>query len=485
MSFDGLLAALREPPALLARLRDVPGLYLVGGFLRQAWWGQEAHDIDLAAGGDFTAALEAVERLSGVRANRINERFASYRLAIDGWLVDVSPLHEEGLAEDLYRRDYTVNTLAVPLARLGPALAGADVQAHPLAFEDLESRILRMVGRENLELDPARVLRGYRLAACEHLAPEAETRGAWSELATSVTTASPERLHEELLRWLGCPGDVAQTLRWCAEDGVLWALFPPLRDTVGCGQNAYHHLDVWAHTLEALVQLDVVRADPPQELCQWREQFAQAWDTPVSALANAGALTRLALLLHDIGKPATREVQPDGRITFYGHQEAGVALAAPLLEWLRCSTHEAHFIELLILEHLRLGFYSDHQPVPRRLAYRYITNLGDATPLMILHSIADCGAHRGELAADALERHELAAAQILAHYFAADVVAAPPVLLNGHAIMDLLGLSPGLEVGRLKAALLEATAAGEVVSLEQAQAFVRQLHAAGTSGSAA
>jgi putative nucleotidyltransferase with HDIG domain len=469
---------------LLSRLRGVAGLYLVGGYLRQAWWGREAHDIDLAAGGDFDAALAQIERLSGARAFRVNERFASYRLACDGWLVDVSPLHEDGLAADLYRRDYTVNTLAAPLARLGPELAGAEIQAHPLAFEDLESRTLRMVARENLELDPARILRGYRLAACDNLAPETATRSAWRELATNVVNASPERLHEELLRWLGCAGGVAETLRWCAEDEVLWALFPPLRDADGCEQNAYHHLDVWQHTLEALALLDSVRNAPPPELAQWRGQFAQAWNAPISALASAGALTRLALLLHDIGKAATREAQPDGRVTFYGHQEAGAALAAPLLEWLRCSTSEAHYIELLILEHLRLGFYSDHDPVPRRLVYRYITNLGEATPLMLLHSLADCSAHRGELAAGSLARHELAAAQILAHYFAADVVAAPPVWLDGHAIMSLLGLSPGREVGRLKAALLEATAAGEVASAAQAEAFVRELHAAACGESA-
>jgi tRNA nucleotidyltransferase/poly(A) polymerase len=462
---------------LLRQLQAVPGLYLVGGYLREAWWQRDAHDIDLIAGGEFQAGLTAIQELTGVRAIKLNQRFESYRFAAEDWLLDVSPLHDDGLAADINRRDYTVNTLAVPLKAIGPDVCPADIQGHPLAFDDLNAYVLRMVERENLKLDPARILRGYRLAACHGLTPDAETRAAWRTLAGGIVSAAPERLHEELLRWMDHAGSVVETVRWCAEDEVLWALFPPLRAMVGCGQNEYHHLDVWEHTLEALGQLDIMRDTPPPMLVQWREQFSQAWEAPISAMASAGTLTRFALLLHDAGKPQAREVQADGRVTFYGHQEAGVELAAPLLEWLRCATDESQYIKLLVLEHLRLGFYSDHNPVPRRLIYRFITNLGDATPLMILHTLADCAAHRGELAEGSFARHEIAAAEILAHYYAADVVAAPPLLLDGHEIMQLLDLAPGPQIGRLKSALLEATAAGEVLTVDAARDFVRELHA--------
>jgi tRNA nucleotidyltransferase/poly(A) polymerase len=482
VSLDSLIAALSEPPSPLARLREAPGLYLVGGFLRQAWWGQQARDVDLIAAGDFQAALAALEALTGARAVELNQRFASYRLATAEYVFDLSPMHEDGLAADLQRRDYTVNALAVPLSCIGPGLARTSIEAHPSAFADLDARVLRMVSRDNLAADPARLLRGYRLAAEESLAPETATRQAWRELAGSVVSAAPERLREELLRWLGTPREITTTAGWCAADGVLWVLFPPLRDTLGCAQNEYHHLDVWEHTLLALTELDRVRHDPPPPLAQWREQFAQAWNAPLTATASNGALTRLAMLLHDAGKPVTREVQADGRVSFYGHQQVGVALIAPLLDWLRCATAESDYVERLVLEHLRLGFYSDHDPVPPRLVYRYITRLGEATPLMLLHSIADCAAHKGELATGSLERHVQAAREILAHYYAADVVAAPPVLLDGHAIMRLLGLPPGPEVGRLKRALLEATAVGEVRTPEEAAALLRELHQHGTAG---
>ena len=154
----------------------------------------------------------------------------------------------------------------------------------------------------------------------------------------------------------------------------------------------------------------------------------------------------------------------------------------PLTIWLKVdsgmnrlgfSADEARFILLMIREHLRLGFYSDHLPLSPRLVFRYVRNLGEATPLAVLHSLADCAAALGPRNTGALDEHLQAAAEILEHYYAQDAVAAPPVLLDGHAIMELLGIPPGPRVGELKDALLEATAAGEVETVAQAEEFLQ------------
>jgi len=484
VSLADLLSTLRNPPPLLMQLRDVAGLYLVGGFLREAWFGRESRDIDLAVEGELAPALRALEAAMGSKAFELGQRFSSYRVTDGGFSVDVSPIHPGGLAADLARRDYTVNTLAVALSRIGPGVSAADVQGHNAAFADLDAGVLRMVSKENLALDPARIIRGYRLACACALQPDGETRAAWRELAGTLVEAAPERLHEELLRWFSSPTDLSPTLKWCADDGVLWELFPDLRATIGCAQNDFHHLDVWEHTLEALSALDVFVAEPPPPIASWHAELAQAWSSPTSGMATAGTLTRLAMLLHDIAKPPTRAVQDDGHVTFYGHQELGAGMVAPRLQALKFSTDEAEFIRLLILEHLRLGFYCEYDPLPPRLVYRFITRLGQATPLMLLHNLADCAATRGERNTGSLEQHMRAAGEILSHFYSADAVAAPPVLLDGHAIMKLLGLPPGKLVGRLKDALLEATASGEVRDIEQAREFVRKLHADAAAESA-
>jgi putative nucleotidyltransferase with HDIG domain len=476
VSLEELVGRLRAPPELLCRVSDVPGLMLVGGVLRDWFWGEDTCDVDLAASAPMNEVLSLLEERLQAKPFGLGQRFSTYRLNVGKYCIDVSPLHEEGLAADLARRDYTVNALAVSAGVLGGEAGQEDIAFHGQALADLESRTLRMMGRINLADDPVRILRGYRLAGSMHLSVEAATRQAWCELASSVITSAPERLHEELLRWFGTDADVAESVGWCAEDGVLWELFPPLALTKGCGQNEFHHVDVWQHTLEGLEALERLRTGLPPELGPWRDELGQAWEDEVSGLAEAGALTRLALLLHDIGKPETREVREDGHVTFYGHQEVGAKLVGPLLERLKFSTDEIEYVVGQVLEHLRLGFYSDHDPIPPRLIYRFIRRLGDATPLMVLHALADCAATRGPLSEGGWPRHLHAATQILTHYYARDAVAVPPTLLDGNAIMQLLNLEPGPLVGKLKNALLEATAAGEVQTVDEAKRFIMDLH---------
>lgn len=453
----------------------------MGGWLREAWFGRESRDVDLIIAGELAPALAALGQALGAEPFCLSARFGSWRIVKAGYSIDISAV-PDGLAADLLRRDYTVNTLRLPAEYLGaapeePALHAA-LACHPQALGDLSGRVLRMCSREALEEDPLRILRGYRFCATQGLAPEAQTRSAWRSLAGRLPESAPERLHEELLRWLAAPEDpgygvpdLATTLGWAAEDGALWALFPPLREAPGCEQNAYHHLDVWSHTLECLRQLERLHTMPPAPLEQWTGGLLSAWDGAVSGQASAGALTRLALLLHDIAKPATRALQPDGRVTFYGHQELGARWARELLGGLKFSGDEIDFVTLLVAEHLRIGFYCDHEPLPPRLIYRFLSRLGEAAPLMVLHALADCAATGGEGAEANWQRHLRAAEVLLRHHFEPSVLSRPPLLLDGNAIMELLGLPPGPRIGEIKAALLEATAAGEVSNVEEAREF--------------
>jgi tRNA nucleotidyltransferase (CCA-adding enzyme) len=465
-----------EANDLLRALSGLPSVYVAGGWLRDCYWGQESQDIDLAVAEPLQPVLEALRRLTGCEPFKLNERFQSWRVVADGLTVDVSPLHADGVLADIARRDYTVNTLMWPVSmNLPPKLDGGHgVLADPRTWDDLTQRVLRVTSAQSLEEDPLRILRGYRLAAEWGLSIDPETRAAWLELRGELQRSAPERIHEELLRWFAVPP--VMTLRMAAEDGVLWELFPPLRDTVGCDQLGYHHLDVWEHTLLALEKLEEIRLDPPAELGESvAAELRAAWDAPVGNRAAAGTLMRLALLLHDTAKPATRAVKPDGVPSFHGHQEVAVQEVQPLLEGLRFSSDEVAFVVLLIREHMRLGYYSDPDKLSAKLAYRFIRHLGAAVPMAVLHNLADCAATGGPLAAGSWERHVTAAKFILGHYYSRSAVAQPPVLLDGNAIMELTGLPAGPRIGQLKEALLEATAAGEVTTEAEARAFVLAL----------
>jgi len=477
VALNDLLGALARPPEVLRQLAGVPGLRLVGGWLRQAYRGSSSLDLDLTCEQPLDETVAAVAALLDAEPFALNERYPTRRLLAGEYTLDISQLTDTSVTADIARRDYTCNTLMVRLDRLGPDVVVTDLEGHPEALDHLVAGTLQMVSADSLRDDPLRLLRGYRLCATEGFTPEVGTRGAWRELSSLARRAAPERIHEELLRWFSTEGRLSSTVAMCAEDGVLWEVFPTLRSEVDCVQS--EDVIVWEHTLECLSHLDELRANLPPELQPHAESLAAAWTEPVSGVATAGTLARLALLLHDAAKPATRAVDEEGKLSFYDHQNVGAELLLPELQSLKFAGVETDYILLLIREHLRLGFYSD--ALTPRLIYRYIRRLGRATPLMLLHSIADCMATHGDWVARALPEHITAAAQILSHYYAADSVASPPLLLDGNEIMALLKIRPGRIVGKIKDALLEATASGEVVIRSEAVAFVRKEYKARTA----
>jgi tRNA nucleotidyltransferase/poly(A) polymerase len=480
MSLTGLLHALADPPEPLRALQSVPGLRLVGGWLRQAYFGQRSCDLDLTCEQPLDATVVHIAQTLGAEPFALNERYPTRRLVAGDYTIDVSQLTDANVEADIARRDYTCNTLMLRLDRLGLDNLADTIEGHPQALADIESHTLRMVSRASLTDDPLRLVRGYRLCATERFEAEPRTREAWKSLAPLVRKAAAERIHDELLRWFAAGSGLAECVAMCAQDGVLWQLFPLLEAEANCIQA--EDVDVWAHTLECLRRLEELRENLPPALEPLSGQLHAAWNEPVSGAAEAGTLTRIALLLHDCAKPATRDVDVAGKLSFYDHQNVGAALLLPELQALKFSGAETDYILTLVREHLRLGFYTESLPLTPRLIYRYIRRLGRATPLMLLHSVADCMATRGEWTATALPEHIAATAQILHHYYADDGIATPPLLLNGDDIMDVLQLPPSKLIGELKDALLEATASGEVRSRDAAVEFVRREHARHRAG---
>ena len=477
MGYERLLSGLSNVTTLLSGLPEPDGdCWLVGGALRDAWLGLPIHDIDLVAPEPMDSLLRQLEQFSGSHAFTVNQRFASTRINAGEYEIDITALSGESIEADLRRRDYCINAIAVPLrCVLRGEISKKDVICNIHALEDLATGRLRLVSSAALADDPLRVLRGLRLAAQLGIEPDNACREAWHVHAAGLQNVSGERQREELLRWFSLPKLDTDLLQISADCDVLWQLFPALQATMHCTQNTYHHLDVWRHTLLALREFDSLTTRLPVELEAFGSELQAALQIRLNGGGSVLALTRLALLLHDIGKPPTRKVEADGHISFIGHQQSGADLVADDLERLRFSGDEREFLSLMIREHLRMGFYSAHEPLPAKLIYRFIRTLGEATLPQLLHSLADCRAAGGEGSTESLRQHVSAALQIADNYIHGSTAARPPELLDGNEIMSLLNEGPGPLIGRYKRAMLEATAEGWISTVDEAREFVVRL----------
>jgi tRNA nucleotidyltransferase/poly(A) polymerase len=469
-----VLAPVRELPWLVALRRRFPAAecFVVGGMVRDAALGRPLGDLDLVvravALDDLLAALaglgsvDVVGRDFGViafvPAGERGDRAVDIALPRTersrgtGGYRDVAVHADPALpiADDLSRRDFTVNAMAwdVATGELHDPFGG---------LADCETGVLRAVGDAAVRFgeDVTRVLRGLRFASSLGCQFEPAT---WSALVAAVSEV-PSRVAPEMVAKELChafEADPAIAVDVYDRSGALFALIPEMAPTRGCAQPANYHSegDVWTHTKMALAAFG-------------SSEFANFFDGERASLRAV-----LGTLFHDIAKPDTAAIR-DGRLTFYGHPDVGAEKALAIAERLKLSTMGVAPAELawLVKMHLVPNMLRLDEVRPATLHRHFLADPELGRDLLHM-AYADAAAtvHEDGVTDFATLRAVKDAVGALAR---AHGTGAPRPLLGGDEIMAILGIGPGTAVRDAKAALWEAQLAGEVTTKDDAERFVR------------
>jgi poly(A) polymerase len=240
-------------------------------------------------------------------------------------------------------------------------------------------------------------------------------------------------------------------------------------------QSRYHHLDVYDHTLEVLAMQIDVEGRLSELFGSDAGRLRRILDEPLADELTRAQALRFGALLHDIGKPATREIRPDGRVTFIGHDRLGEQMVRSVCRRLRTSDRLARFLEGLTRHHLVLGFLVHERPLGRREVYRYLDRTSPVEVEVTLLSCADRLATRGRRAEEATEAHLELARELMAAALDWREHGPPRLPIRGDHLARELGIEPGPDLGRLLAELTEAAYAGEVTTRDEAIAVARRL----------
>ena len=308
--------------AVRAALGDASAsVWVVGGAVRDAILGRPITDIDLVTSGDPAAVARAVAAGAGGPAFPLSEEFGAWRVIADpGFVCDVSPLQGDSIEDDLSRRDFSANAMAMPLAEpelLDPHGGRADIDAG----------VLRVLGERSYRDDVLRPLRLVRIATELSLTPDAETERLTREHAARIPETSPERIWAELRR-LVTAERVLDGLALADRLGVTAAVLPELERLRGVEQSHFHHLDVHGHTLEVLSEQLRLETGLEEVFGALTPELRAVLDQPLADELTRMQALRFAALVHDIAKPETRRELPDGRVSFIGHDTAGEGLVA-------------------------------------------------------------------------------------------------------------------------------------------------------------
>ncbi|MGL6235874.1 MAG: CCA tRNA nucleotidyltransferase [Segniliparus sp.] len=407
-------------------------LYLVGGSVRDAVLGRLGDDLDFTT----DARPEQTQKLlrgwaedmwdTGIAFGTVGALKDGHKLEITTFRTDSydqrsrNPVVDFGtsLDVDLARRDFRMNAMAVsltaqgcgefvdPLGGLDDVLAGRiDTPDSPeISFGD----------------DPLRMLRAARFAAQLGFTWAPRVVVAVEQMAGEIARITPERIGAELEKLL-LGEHAVEGVEHLVDSGLAEHVLPEVPQLQLAIDTAHQHKDVYRHSLAVLGNAMALEPGDPDPVLRW------------------------AALLHDIGKPATRRFEKGGAVSFHHHEVVGAKLARKRLRALTFSKHMVEDIGKLVYLHMRFYGYGD-QAWTDSAVRRYAVDAGELLPKLNLLVRADCttrNQRRSRQLASAYDRFE----QRIAKISEAEDLAKVRPDLDGNAIMEILGIGPGREVG--------------------------------------
>jgi poly(A) polymerase len=459
---DAVVELVTVPPVALelADLFASAGhrLYLVGGTVRDALLGRAETDLDFTTDARPDAVLALVDGWAsavwdtgiafgtvGLRRRGVTMEITTFRSdAYDR--VSRNPVVAFGdtIEDDLKRRDFSVNAMAVELT--GPrrtfvdpfgglaALAGGvlDTPATP---------------EESFADDPLRMLRAARFVAQLGFTPAPRVVAAMTAMASELARITPERVQVELSKLL-LGVHPRRGIEMLVDTGLAEVVLPEVPAMRLAIDEHMQHKDVYTHSLVVLEQAIARESDGPD------------------------LVLRLAALLHDIGKPDTRRREPDGRVSFHHHEAVGAKLVRKRLRALRYPKVIIDEVAQLVFLHLRFHGYGGGEWTDSAVR-RYVT---DAGPLLDrLHKLvrSDCTTRNKRRAAALQRTYDDLESRITALRAQEELDAIRPDL-DGNAIMELLGIGPGPLVGKAYKHLLALRMERGPMSRDEAEAELRR-----------
>ncbi|GAA3094003.1 CCA tRNA nucleotidyltransferase [Streptomyces goshikiensis] len=412
-------------------------LALVGGSVRDALLGRLGNDLDFTTDAHPEDVLKIVRPWAdsvwdvGIAFGTVGAHKLGFQIEVTTYRSESydrtsrkpEVSYGDSIEEDLVRRDFTVNAMAVAL----PEKEFVDPHG---GLEDLQAGILRTPGtpEDSFSDDPLRMLRAARFAAQLDFEVAPEVVAAMTAMADRIEIVSAERVQGELNKLLLSPNP-RKGLGLLVDSGLADHVLPELPALRLESDEHHRHKDVYDHSLIVLEQAIALEEDGPD------------------------LVLRLAALLHDIGKPRTRRFESDGRVSFHHHEVVGAKMTKKRMTALKYSNDMIKDVSRLVELHLRFHGYGDGEWTDSAVR-RYVR---DAGPLLErLHKLtrSDCTT-RNKRKANALSRTYDGLEERIEQLKEQEQLDAIRPDLDGNEIQQVLGVGPGPVIGKAYAFLLD------------------------------
>lgn len=442
-------------------------IYLVGGTVRDFYLDKENFDKDIIVDkvNPEKFALMLAEKLDATYIP-LDEENKIYRLVLKDKInyIDVAAMMGDSIEDDLRRRDFTINSIAVNLKSL-------DIIDVNKGIVDLKHKKIKHISEQNFVDDPLRLLRAFRFKSTLAFELDNELIDIIKKHVLELCSCSVERINYELLKlFSGKDADVA--LLQMDETGLLKEILPIIEELKKIPSNSHHHLDLFFHSIETVKQVHLLYSSSCDEV---RAHLDRVDFGGCSRLAHL----KLAAFLHDIGKPKTWTIEEDtGRHRFIKHDDIGSKMCVSLLKKDKFSKKQINYVAKMVKYHIYPSHVICSPELNDKIYMRFVRKMEDDAIDIIILATADRLSARGPAITEEIVQKNITGLNKLLEYYLniKDSLEPLPKLLSGDEIMKILKIAPSKELGNIIKALTEAQLSGDVLTIGDATAFIKKVY---------
>ncbi len=426
--------------------------YIVGGFVRDLILNQEnnetkfrKNEIDFVIIGDGPNFASTLAEKFGIKKINIFKNFGTANFKVEDFELEFVGARKESYTkssrnpivtsgsfeEDISRRDFTINTLAISLNEEN---IGELIDLYN-GYEDIKNKIIKtpIDAMLTFDDDPLRILRAFRFASQLNFDVDKSINDAAFNLKDRLKIVSQERITDEFLKILSSPKP-SVGLKLLFYSGVMDVIFPEISNLSGIDQRKdYHHKDVFLHT------------------CQVVDNISKATDN---------VWLRFTALVHDIAKPQTKRFVEGTGWTFHGHEELGARMMKSIFKRLKLPFSKLDYVEKLVRLHLR-PIALAKENVTDSAIRRLIVSAGQDLEDLITLCRADITSKNQDKVSEYLDNYERVMKRVW-EVEEKDQLRAFQSPVRGETIMEVCNLKPSKKVGEIKTAIEDAILDGKI-----------------------
>lgn len=416
--------------------------YLVGGYIRDYFFGLDSLDRDLVVVGVRAQVLadKLAQKFDGVKI-LLDEELGTYRVMLPDKENFFDITQTNSISEDARRRDFELNSIYYNFvtSEIYDPLNGL------LAISDKK---LSTFSLDNLSDDPLRILRAFRFASCYDLKIEDNILDFAKNNAMLLKNPAPERIKAELVKMFAGK-NIVGALQKAVDCGVMEVLFPIVSRIKQIPPNSHHHLPLIGHLIETVRNLD-----------------------------SACPYLRLAAFLHDAGKPDTWKIEENGRHRFIGHDNIGAEIVRGDLQRLKFSNSEISHIVACVKYHIYPSALMQDEAVTNSAMLRFYNKTKPYWRDILKLARADRLSAKGPAITDeSIEKNHKALLELKNFCIKIEEQARlEPPFLNGNEIMAEFSIPQGRIVGEILTTVREKQLLGEIKSKDEALAFAQKIY---------